>query len=332
MTRILDDLEIRRIMNRRSTVERMEKGYEADARGEVVPFPRNRTDARGVTLTWMGAAIPSLDLLGFRSYLYDAAGSDRGHQIVGLYRYSTMELKALFLGRQVGIQRTGAALAAALRIAQPGVRKLGIIGTGTQAQEILACACIALHLDSVWAWSREAGNRARFQAWAKDVLHQEIELGRDARQVVAETQAIALATSAEAPVITPDLLPGPRLLLSISAYRRPEIDVRIIDAAPYVWTDSVDQAQSRGSLFDQSPRREKLRPLAKEAELQSLRDEGSTRIIINTGAAWEEILLAESLLQAAERSNAGIPFDFAAEEATAPSSTAPGRATPRNTG
>ncbi len=40
--------------------------------------------------------------------------------------------------------------------------------------------------------------------------------------------------------------------------------------------------------------------------LRDLRDEGTTRIVINTGAAWEEILLAESLWRSAEAVNAGL--------------------------
>jgi ornithine cyclodeaminase/alanine dehydrogenase-like protein (mu-crystallin family) len=291
----------------------MESGYRADARGEVVPVPRTRTDARGVTLAWMGAALPNLDLLGYRSYLYNSAGMDRGEQVVALYRYSTMELKALFLGRRVGIQRTGAALVAALRIAQPNLHAFGLLGTGTQAREALACAVSALQLDTVWVWSPSASHRAEFKAWAALEVHQNVNVGENAHQVIRESQAIAIVTSSETPVVTSDMLPGPRLLLSISAYRRPEIDLLLIDGTPTVWTDSVDQASAKGSLFADSPRREKLRPLLRESDVESLRDPGSTRIIINTGAAWEEVLVAESLLRSAERLNVGLRVDFASD-------------------
>lgn len=265
----------------------------------------------------MGAALPNLDLLGFRSYLYDSAGTDRGEQVVALYRYSTMELKALFLGRQVGIRRTGAALVAALRIAQPDLRAFGLIGTGTQAREVLACAVSALKLDSVWVWSPDAVHRAQFKTWASTEVHQDIQLAENARQVMQEAQAIALVTSSEKPVVASNMLPGPRLLLSISAYRRPEIDLPLIDATPAVWTDSVDQASAKGTLFAEVPRREKLRPLLRESDQKSLRDTGSTRIVINTGAAWEEVLLAESLLRSAEGANVGLRVDLGNERSGA---------------
>lgn len=43
----------------------------------------------------------------------------------------------------------------------------------------------------------------------------------EASGVLRESEAVALATCAPAPVLTAAKLPGPRLLLSISAYRRP---------------------------------------------------------------------------------------------------------------
>lgn len=310
MPRILRDNEVGQLMNRRQTVELMEAGYRADARGEVVPFPRSRTDARGVTLAWMGAAIPSLDILGFRSYLYDSSGFDRGEQVVALYRYSTMELKALFVGALVGNLRTGAAVAAALRLAKPDLRTLGLIGTGTQARQVLASVASAFDLDSVWAWSPNANRRAEFRAWAKDALDLPVEMGDSARQVLREAPAVALVTSSEEPVVTPEMLPGPRLLLSISSYRRPEIDARLLDAAAQIWTDSVEQAGGRGTLFEDGGRRGKLRPLARETDMEALRDARSTRIIINTGAAWEEVLLAESLWRSAEQTGAGLRLEL----------------------
>ncbi len=230
---------------------------------------------------------------------------------MALYRYSTIELKALFLGRLVGNLRTGAAVAAALRFAQPDLHSLGLIGTGTQARQALACAAAAFPLDSVWAWSPTASRREMLQSWAKQTLDIGVRLGDGPRQVLRETDAIALVTSSSAPVITTEMMPGPRLLLSINAYRRPEIDTRLFDEAPHVWTDSVVQASGPGTLFEHAPRRDKLCPVAQEISEGALREKNSTRIIINTGAAWEEVLLAESLWRSAERGEVGFRLHLA---------------------
>ncbi|HEX9340704.1 MAG TPA: hypothetical protein VF992_05980 [Thermoplasmata archaeon] len=310
MARLYRDADLGPIVDRRKAVEVMEEGYRADARGEVVPFPRTRTDARGVTLAWMGAAIPAFDLLGFRSYLYDSKGVDRGDQVVALYRYLTMELKALFLGSLVGNLRTGAAIAAALRIAQPNLRSLGLIGTGTQARQALACAAATFSLDSVWAWSPNPVRREEFRLWAERALNLRVHLGDGAAQVLRETAAIALVTSSNEPLVSSEMMPGPRLLVSISAYRRPEIDLRLLYEAPCVWTDSVAQASGPATLFHDPTRRGKLRPLAVDADQDALHDEESTRIVINTGAAWEEVLLAESLWRSSDQTQVGLRLDL----------------------
>jgi alanine dehydrogenase len=304
--RILNDGEVERLMDRRRAVELMVDGYQSDGRGEIFPLPRSRTEAHDVTVAWMGAAIPSTDILGYRSYLYNTEGADRGDQVVALYRYSTMELKALFLGCLVGNLRTGAALAAAVRFVRSNTDSLGLIGTGTQARQALACVAAALPLNSVWAWSPNPDRREAFRRWAEDTLQVKVRLGNDAAHVLRETEAIALTTSAETPVITPDMMPGPKLLVSINSYRRPEIDLRMLEAAPHIWTDSIEQASGPGTLFHKEDMQGKLLRLAHDKGLAELRDTTSTRIIINTGAAWEEVLLAESLWRSAELSGVGL--------------------------
>lgn len=309
--RILDDTQVASLMDRRRTVELMLDGFRSDARGEVYPLPRSRTEVHDVTVAWMGAAIPANDVLGFRSYLYNKEGADRGDQVVALYRHSTMELKALFLGCLVGNLRTGAAIAAALSFVRPDTGSLGLIGTGTQARQALACAAAALSLNSVWAWSPNTDRRDAFRRWADETLHVKVRLGNDARDVLHEAEAIALTTSAETPVITPEMMTAPKLLVSINSYRRPEIDLRMLEGAPHVWTDSIEQASGPGTLFHREGMRGKLLKLADEEGLAELRDETSTRIIINTGAAWEEVLLAESLWRSAEQADVGLQANLA---------------------
>ena len=304
--RILRDLDLQGLVDIPKVVERIEAGYRADARGDVVPFPRSRFDARGVFLAWQGAAIPSEDLLGYRSYAYNAEGYDRGEQVVALYGYSAMDVRAVFVGRLVGNLRTGAALAAALHLAEPGVRELGLIGTGDQARNALACIAATSRLSRVLAWSPSPTRREEFCAWAERALGLRVELGQDASEVIRCVPAIVLVTSAESTVVTPKMVAEPKLLLSISAYRRPEIDVRLLDSANRIWTDSVAQASGPGCLFEPDARRAKLRPLSEGILDGSIHDRTSTRIIINTGAAWEELVLAEMMYELAESRDVGL--------------------------
>jgi len=310
MARILRDADLTELVDRRSAVDLMDAGFRADAAGEVVTVPRVRSTAAGVSVAWLGAALPQRDLLGFRTYLFGASGVDRGDQIVSLYRHSTTELRALFLGRMLGAVRTGAAAVAAVRAAEPGLRALGVVGTGTQAREVVASAVAALPLDSIVVYSPRAAHRAAFRAWAASELDRDVTLAEDVRNVVAAAPAVVLATSAETTIVTPEMLAEPRLVVSISAYRRPEVDGRLLDVASTVWTDSVTQASAPGTLFETDARRSKLAPLLDERRLEALRDRRSSRFVFNTGAAWEETILAESLCRAAEARNVGIGLEL----------------------
>ncbi len=119
---------------------------------------------------------------------------------------------------------------------------------------------------------------------------------------------MALATSASAPVLTALLLPGPRLLLSVRAYRRPELGSHILEGADRFWTDRAEQARGKSPWFEPPGCRGKLRPLAAETDLGALHDGSATRIILNAGAAWEETLVEDVPYRAAAVSGSGSPW------------------------
>jgi ornithine cyclodeaminase/alanine dehydrogenase-like protein (mu-crystallin family) len=310
MVRIICDHEIRPVIDIPQIVARIEAGYRSDGRGEVVPFPRSRIEARGTTLAWLGASIPPEDLLGFRSYLYGATGSDVGHQVVALYTHGSMKLRALFLGRLVGNLRTGAAIAAAFHLVDPSLHNFGLLGTGYQARNAIACLAATFPKSRMVAWSPNTERRTAFKLWAEANLGVEVELKEDATGVLRETQSVALVTASERPVVIPGMLQEPHLLLSINAYRRPEIDLSLLESAKEVWTDSVAQASGPGTLFEKSEMRSRLSPLVRGLEDGKLRDKQQNRIIINTGAAWEEVVTAEALLELATSRNIGTEIEL----------------------
>ena len=249
MVRILLDSELRDLVDIPRVVSRIEEGYRADREGGVVPLPRTRTDTRGTTLAWMGAAMPAPGLLAYRSYLYRSDGYDRGHHVVALYGHRDMDLRALFLGRLVGNLRTGASIAAALHLVEPSMRDVGFIGTGYQARNALACIARVFQGPRVDAWSPNQQHRASFVTWARTALGIGVDLAESADDVLARASNIVHVTTSESPVVTQPMLREPKMLLSINCYRRPEIDLPILDEARVVWTDSVAQASGPGTLF-----------------------------------------------------------------------------------
>lgn len=310
MTRVLRDEELRELVDLPRAVAALESGYRADARGEFVVLPRHRADAGGRGLAWLGGAIPARNLLGFRTYVYRPDGYDRRQQLVALYDHASLELRGLFVGGLVGNLRTGAAVAAALHLAEPGLTEVGMIGTGAQARHALACMVAAFPHLRVVAWSRDPGHRTEFRDWSERTLAHPVELAANARETVAAAPAIVLTTSSETTVVSKEMVDAPRLFVSIAAYRRPELDPRLFDEAELVWTDCVAQAAGPGTLFAPAGRRAKLRPLGEGVESGALRDRTRHRFVLNTGAAWEELLVGELLLEAAEARGRGTEIPW----------------------
>jgi ornithine cyclodeaminase/alanine dehydrogenase-like protein (mu-crystallin family) len=313
MVRIIRDDEVRAELDLPALVAAIEDGYRADARGEIVPFPRSRIEARGTTLAWLGAALPEADLLGFRSYLYGSGGGDRGHQVVALYRHGSMELRALFVGRLVGNLRTGASIAAALHLVDPSTVNVGMIGTGYQARNAAACLAAVFPALRLAAWSPNEAHRSSFATWSRETLGIDVELARTPTEALDHGTATVLVTASESPVIPAEVSTRPRLLISINAYRFPEIPLPLLDEALWVGTDSVAQASAPGTLFEREPRRSKLRPLCQALQDGTFRDPASLRIVVNTGAAWEETIAADRLCHLAVQRGLGTEIDLPPE-------------------
>jgi len=318
VVRILRDADLEGLLPLERVVALMEEGYALDARRDVVPFPRRRLDARGAHLAWQGAAVPPADALGFRAYLYGDAGGDRGEQLTALWDHRSMALRALFVGRRVGDLRTGAALAAAVRLAEPGVRSIGLLGTGGTARSALASLRAALPLDHVTVWSPTAAHRRAFVAAGRSGPGPAIEEADSVAAVLRAAPVVVLATAADQPVVTRSLAPEPRLFASIRAYRFPEIDLPLLDAAPAIWTDSVEQATGPETLLASDARRAKVRPLGHGLEDGALRDRSGHRFVINTGAAWQEVLLGRALADAAAAEDRGVELELPAGPDEAP--------------
>ncbi len=310
MVRLLRDAELRDRIDLPRVVARLEAGYLADAEGGVTAFPRSRYDAGGTTFAWLGAAVRSQDLLGFRSYLYRPDGYDRGEQLVALYGLTRMELRAVFVGRLVGNLRTGATVAAAFHLLDPALREIGIVGTGYQARNATTCLAAVFPIARFVVWSPTPAHREEFRSWSRASLRADVTVVDRPDEMFRTVGALALLTSATEPVISAAEIPGRAIVVSLSGYRRREIAPEMLDATPRIWTDSVAQASGPGTLFESSERRAKLRPLGRGLADGTARDPRSVTIVLNTGAAWEEAVTAQALYELALAQGIGTEIEL----------------------
>jgi ornithine cyclodeaminase/alanine dehydrogenase-like protein (mu-crystallin family) len=125
---------------------------------------------------------------------------------------------------------------------------------------------------------------------------------------VRDARVVVLATSSTQPVVSPQMLRPDALVATIQGYRanQHDVDPRIYERADVIWTDSVEQASGPGTLFERSPLRSKLEALGRGAASGRIRDSSRVRVIVNTGAPWQEVIVANALLAAAESRAQGI--------------------------
>ncbi len=207
------------------------------ARGSVEVLPRTRLETGDGTLTTMSAVDHEAGLCGSKSYV---TGRDRSFRpVVLLHDERSGELVALIEARRLGQLRTGAASAvAALRLARPEARSLGVIGCGYHALGQVECLRTALpSITRVLAFCR---NDALLSSFCEQTG---AEPARDHRQA-ARADIVVTITSSPDPVLRGEWLEPGALVCAVGANAagRRELDNAVLERASLVCCDLKSQA------------------------------------------------------------------------------------------
>ncbi len=202
------------------------------ARGAVDNPPRIRTDLPGGVLAVMPCVDRELGYAGSKTYAWLPVGTSF---LVVLFSLETAELAALVEADTLGQRRTAAASAvAALRLARPGARTLGVFGTGRQATAHIAALRDALPtLEQVHLAGRTAGLAERQAAGGCDI--------------------VVTATTATEPVLHGEWLRDGAFVCAIGANdpASRELDDAVLERASVLCCDSRAQSQlEAGDLID----------------------------------------------------------------------------------
>ena len=216
------------------------------ARGSLEVLPRTRLELDGGTLTTMAAVDHESGLCGSKSYV---TGRERSFRpVVLLHDELSGELAALIEARRLGQLRTGAASAvAALLLARPGARSLGVIGCGYHALGQVECIRAALpSITRVRAFCRD---EALLSSFCERVG---AEPARDHRQA-AGAEIVVTITSSPDPVLRGEWLQSGSLVCAVgaNAASRRELDNAVLERASLVCCDLKSQAMlESGDLIE----------------------------------------------------------------------------------
>lgn len=172
-------------------------------------------------------------------YVVKVASNSNGAML--LFSQQTGELLALLHdeGRLTNI-RTGLAGAIAAKYLAPPIKRIGIIGTGTQAREQLR----HLHHKDVIVWGRDPAKTQKFAA------EMNVQAAKSIEEITETCNLIVTTTSSTKPLLFGhQIRPGTHITaIGADDAGKQELDATVFEKADLIVTDSLEQAKKFGDL------------------------------------------------------------------------------------
>ncbi|MGH3006991.1 MAG: ornithine cyclodeaminase family protein [Gaiellaceae bacterium] len=233
----LREADVEELLTPADAVAAVDACFGRLARGVVENRPRIRLGLEDGLLHVMAAADLELGVAGLKTYVGFREGA---RFVVALFAVDRPELLALVEADRLGRLRTGGASAvAATHLAREGVRTLGVIGSGWQAESQVACIRAALPgIERVVVYSR---NEERLADFCRRFGAEAAEYNREA----AEQEIVVTVTTSRDPVLRGEWLRPGALVCAVGANRieARELDNAVLERAAFVCCDSKEQVR-----------------------------------------------------------------------------------------
>ncbi len=251
MALYLTEQDVEQLLSMEEAIEAVEGAFGRQALGEVTLQPRRRLFVPQGTYHTMSASDLGLNMFGTKAY---TSFAPRTRFLVMLYCAHNGDLLAMIEADNLGRIRTGAASGVAARCMaanEPNMR-VGIYGTGWQAETQLEAVCAVRSVGHVAVWSRDPQHRADFCRRMSAKLQCEAAPAAKPEEAAEGRQIVITATSAVSPVLHGEWLSqgvhinavGSNLLM------KRELDGDAVGRADLVAVESIEQArQEAGDLL-----------------------------------------------------------------------------------
>ena len=246
MALYLTEEDVNALLDAETVNEAVEECEQRMARDSIEILPRARLSVDGGAMTLMAAVDRELGLAGSKNYV---AGRGRSFQpVVLLQDERSGDLAAVIEARRLGQLRTGAASAvAALQLARPEARSLGMIGCGYHAVGQLECIRAALpSIERTRVFCRA---EERLRSFCEQTG---AEPARDHSQA-AGADIVVTVTSSPDPVLRGEWLKPGALVCAVGANiaSHRELDNAVLERASLVCCDLKSQARlESGDLIE----------------------------------------------------------------------------------
>jgi alanine dehydrogenase len=278
----------------------------ADADGHI-QVERTRLNFDGGWMRLLAASISSLGVFGYKEFHLTGDGSVR-------YCVHLFDAKS---GRPIGIvdaalittMRTAATAAVAVEhiVGAGAPVRLGVVGSGAEAQAGVAALAKLLELESVAVTSRRPENRDAFVAALEPQVGITVHPFATVKEALAEADVAYVATNSGGNVVLwlSDVVDLP-VLASIGSTLpvQRELDGEILATADRVIVDTLEVFHESGDALEavehgMDPRRATLLGDALRSDITP--DRSRRTVYKSIGSPGQDIVLASMILEAAER-------------------------------
>ena len=244
MPLFLSESDVTSVLTMPDAIAALETAFAAQAQADAINLPRQRFYLPGGELHSMAAAIPSLGVLGTKTYTSFADGLQF---YIQLYSVETGELLAFIEGNRLGQVRTGAATGLAIKhMAILETPTAALFGTGFQAETQAEALVTTLpNLREVQVYSRNVLGRQHFCQRMTAHLNIRFTPAKSPEATVRNAKVIVTATSAREPILQGSWLTPGDFIAAVGATRLSarEIDEEAVARATVVAVDDLSQAQ-----------------------------------------------------------------------------------------
>jgi ornithine cyclodeaminase len=318
MALFLREDDVKQVLTMPLALDRVTAAFRYLGTGEAIDLPRERIRLPYVSQQLMQAAVPVLNLIGYKHY---TNSRETTRFLIYLYDAQRGHLDAVMEGNYLGMMRTGAASGVATRhLAKPDAGIVGVFGTGWQAVGQLRAIALVRTLRRVKVYGRNADRLAKFCERMKTELNIPVDPMGSPEETVRGSDIIVTITSSATPLFAGDCVePGTHInAAGANSLARRELDEATISKASVIVVDTVPTAlREAGDLL---PSLEKGRLHARQlVELGSVvaghaagrSTPNQITIFESQGLAIQDLVVGSALVELARARGLGIELPLA---------------------
>ncbi len=310
---ILTDKDVDQL-NMLQAIGWLEEAFRQHASGTLVCPGRLVSDVESGQLVFtIGASTSDSPHVGFRVYDLKQLHSPDRSELTAVFDGTNGRLRGLVIGPLLGAIRTGAIGGVAIKyLSNEKSKRLGLVGTGSQAKTPLQAAVAVRDFESIVVYSRNPERRQQFAAQFSHELGRDIRTAETAQEACQDADVLICSTTSHSPVIEADWLkPGVHInTLGPKFKEASEIGLDVFARANRLVTDAPAQLEVYGerfllhgtstadSIVDLSSivaAAENTSPMANSIETSPARNAEDITIFISLGLAGTEVVLANEL-------------------------------------